>query len=91
MDDWEAVPLAGGVGVSDMMIVNLSQFNTNCTSNWTTSISPSSPLQSPGPYGVGQAASSATSFVSSLIRGFTGATSPTNTNTTNEPFISPKK
>ena len=92
MDDWEAVSLGVGGGSSDMMIVNLSQLNMPCNSNWAMSTSPSSPVQSPDLYGVGQAASTATSFVSSLIRGFTGATSPTNTSTTiYEPFSSPKK
>ena len=81
MEDWEAVSLGAGGGSSDMMIVNLSQFNAT----------PSSPIQSPGPYGVGQAANSATSFVSSIFRGFTGASSPTNTNLINESCISPKK
>ena len=90
MEDWEAVSLGSAGGPNDMMVVNLSQFNTAYNSNWPVN---TSPVQSPGPYGVGQAASSATSFVSSIIRGFTGVTSPTNTNTTtvNEPFTSPKK
>ena len=91
MEDWEAISLGVVGGSSDMMIVNLSQFNAAYTSSWGLSTSPSSPVQSPGPYGVGQAASTATSFVSSIIRGFTGASSPTNTNTVHEPFTSPRK
>ena len=79
MEDWEAVSL--GAGGSDMMIVNLPQFNAT----------PSSPIQSPGPYGVGQAANSATSFVSSIFRGFTGASSPTNTDIAYQSTISSKK
>ena len=90
MDDWEAVFLAGGTGTHDMMAVNWSQFHAQSNTNWNASNSPPSPAQSPGPYG--QAANSATSFVSSLIRGFTGATSPTNNLLgANEPYISPKK
>ena len=86
MDDWETVSLAVG-GSSDMMVVNFSQLNATSNLNLAMSSSPS-PIQSPGPYGVGQA----TSFVSSLIRGFTGASSPTNTSATiQEPFTSPKK
>ena len=87
MDDWEAV--ATGVGATgDMMIVNLPQLNTTQNFNWVMSTSPSSPIQSPSSYGMGQAASSATSFMSSLIRGFTGGN---NTSTSYEPFTSPKK
>ena len=81
MEDWEAVSLGAGGNSSDMMIVNLAQFNAT----------PSSPIQSPGPYGVGQAANTATSFVSSIFRGFTGASSPTNTNVVHESNISSKK
>ena len=91
MEDWEAISLGVVGGSSDMMIVNLSQFNPAYNSSWVLSTSPSSPVQSPGPYGVGHAANSATSFVSSIIRGFTGASSPTSTNTLQEPFTSPRK
>ena len=81
MEDWEAVSLGAGGNSNDMMIVNLAQFNGT----------PSSPIQSPGPYGVGQAANTATSFVSSIFRGFTGASSPTDTNVIYESNISSKK
>lgn len=81
MEDWEAISLGVVEGSSDMMVVNLSQFNAAYNTSWILGTSPTSPVQSPGPYGVGNAANSATSFVSSIIRGFTGASSPTNTNT----------
>jgi hypothetical protein len=81
MEDWEAISLGVVEGSSDMMVVNLSQFNAAYNTSWILGTSPASPVQSPGPYGVGNAANSATSFVSSIIRGFTGASSPTNTNT----------
>ena len=81
MEDWEAVSLGAGGSSNDMMVVNLSQFNAT----------PSSPIQSPGPYGVGQAANSATSFVTSIFRGFTGASSPTNTDIAYQSTISSKK
>ena len=90
MDDWEAIA-HGGSGTGDMMIVNLPQLNAAQNFDWVMSTSPSSPIQSPSSYGVGQAANSATSFVSSLIRGFTGGNSPSNASTVYEPFTSPKK
>ena len=92
IDDWETV--SSDVGGSDMMIVNLSpQYNMN----WTNSTSPSSPTtgRSPGQaYTMGQAAtSSATSFVSSLIRGFTGGGNVPNSNSSAiyESITAPKK
>ena len=91
MEDWEAISLGVVGGSSDMMIVNLSQFNATYNPSGALSTSPSSPVQSPGPYGVGQAANSATSFVSSIIRGFTGASSPTDSNVAHENFTSPRK